>query len=371
VIIQGALAGDEWSGPMAWMPESFPQITPVGTRVRVAPLMEDGRDKWVEDASLWPEAEDLPNLPGVVHTDRLLAVAASRIEVSIEEFAASLRAGGRGGEGGGGRGAAGEGRGGGEELREEDGGGRCVGYGRPDDRLLPSLYADGASNLDGSFAFLSKSIPQPPALADLLQFRRADLWLGSRTLSTLHFDNFENVFAQLVGDKEFVLCPPGDSAKLTDGRLRKAYASWRSDEAGASPGTFERTADGISEETVLNYAAYDIDEPPAQYAEAASKLRRQTVIVRAGEILFLPFGWWHQVRAIPGPHGLCASAAFFYEPFFCRFQPKSYSHLGPVLPNPKYRSLCERLKLAESDDEEDGGEKDDDRKEGPGEEEVE
>ena len=76
----------------------------------------------------------------------------------------------------------------------------------------------------------------------LLDFKRTDLWLGSETLSTLHFDNYENLFAQLVGEKalfhrltgalgldlgqDFLLCPPGDTPLLADGRLRKAYATW-------------------------------------------------------------------------------------------------------------------------------------------------
>merc|ERR1711963_1109016 len=79
------------------------------------------------------------------------------------------------------------------------------------------------------------------------------------------------------------------------------------------------------------------------------------MVVRPGEVLYLPFGWWHQVRAIPAQSGLCASAAFFYEPFFCRFQPRTLPRPGPVLPNPKYRTLCERLGLGDSDEEEAGG----------------
>merc|ERR1711865_467315 len=170
-------------------------------------------------------------------------------------------------------------------------------------------------------------------------------------LSTLHFDNYENLFAQLVGEKEFVLCPPGDSSKLCDGRLRKVYASWCSED-----GSFQRVESGISKEAVMNYAAYDIDAPSAEYAERASKLRRTVVRVRAGEILYLPFGWWHQVRAVPDENGLCASMAYFFDPFFVRLQPKGLTKVGPLLPNPKYRKLCERLHLGDSSDEE--GERD-------------
>lgn len=175
----------------------------------------------------------------------------------------------------------------------------------------------------------------------------------------MHVDNCANLFVQLVGEKEFILCPPGDAQYLVDGRLRKAYATWcageRQDESATNScryGHIERTADGISEEAVLNYAAYDIDNPPPEYAKNAAKLRRTVVRVRPGEVLFLPFGWWHQVRAIPAESGLCASAASFFEPFFVRLQPKSLPRPGRIIPNPKYKNICERLGLADDSDDE-------------------
>jgi len=305
VVLEDALS-EGWSRALTWTPERFAAAAPEGTLLRVAPLMADGRDKWVESADLWPGAAQAEALPGVIHKDRVLAVAAARIDVSAEDFAASLR-----GEG-----------------------------------SLPSLYADGASNFEHSFKFLAEDVPEPPAVGASLLFRRVDLWLGSRTLSTLHYDNYENLFAQLVGEKVFVLCPPGDTGKLVDGRLRKAYAKWNPEDGG-----FERCESGLSEEAVLNYAAYDIDAPPQEYEERAAKLRRTTVRVRAGEVLYLPFGWWHQVRGVPAEHGLCASAASFYEPFFVRLQPKALTKPGPLLPNPKYRKICARLHLDSSDDE--------------------
>eukprot|EP00440_Ansanella_granifera_P043521 gb/GFBE01047175.1/.p1 GENE.gb/GFBE01047175.1/~~gb/GFBE01047175.1/.p1 ORF type:complete len:367 (+),score=75.49 gb/GFBE01047175.1/:1-1101(+) len=312
VILQGALA-ESWATSLHWTPGTFADIAPPDTTVRVAPLMADGRDKWVESAALWPGSDKAESLAGVIHDDLVLAVAAARIDVPVSDFVASLR-----GEG-----------------------------------TLPSLYADGASNLQHSFGFLESELPGFPRLGESLLFKRKDLWLGSKTLSTLHFDNYENLFAQLVGEKEFVLCPPGDTRYLVDGRLRKAYATWQASAGEGSKGVFERTAEGLSEETALNYAVYDIDSPPEEYAERAAKLRRTVVRVRAGEVLYLPFGWWHQVRAIPAEHGLCASAASFFEPFFVRLQPKSFSTMGPLLPNPKYRKLCSRLGLDSDDDDDD------------------
>jgi len=302
VILEGVLS-DEWAFARTWTPERIVALAPEGTRVRVAPLMPDGRDKWLESADLWPDLSNREPMPGV-HRDRVLAVAAERIEVPIEDFAASLHG------------------------------------------ALPALYADGAANAEHSFHFLG--LPSPPDVGSLLFFKRYDLWLGGKTISTLHYDNYENLFVQLVGDKEFTLFPPGDSPHLVDGRFQKVYATWRD-------GKFERTAKGISSEFVLNYAAYDFNSPPEHYAERAKRLRRVDVSVRAGDVLYLPWGWWHQVRGVPGESGLCASAAVFFDPFFVRLQPKSMSRVGLPIPNPKYRALCEELGLSDSDDDEHHG----------------
>lgn len=313
VIITDALS-DAWSGPLSWTPSKLQELAPDNLQVRVAPLMADGRDKWIESAELWPGVEKVKPLPGILHTDRVLAVAAARINVPIQDFVASLRG----------------------------------------DGSLPSLYADGANNFQHSFSFLASQLPTSLDLGASLLFKTVHLWLGGKTHSTLHNDNYENLFVQLVGDKEFTLCPPGDSSKLVDGRLRKVYASWRQED-----GSFERTASGISDEAVLNYAAYNIDSPPPEYVEQASNLRRTTIRVKAGEIFYLPFAWWHEVRAVPAEDGLCASAAFFYDPFFVRLQPKAQTKPGPIVPNPKYRKICERLGLNDSSDEEDDATKND------------
>lgn len=181
VILTGALP-KSWETALSWTPERLLEMAPTDAVVKVAPLPADGRDKWVESADLWPDSEAEP-LPGVVRSDVVLAVAASRIEVPMSDFVASLRG----------------------------------------HQAMPACYADGAGNMQHSFSFLQSQLEGFPPLGESLIFNRTDMWLGGKTLSTLHFDNYENLFVQLVGEKEFVLCPPGDTDLLVHGRLRKAY----------------------------------------------------------------------------------------------------------------------------------------------------
>ena len=40
--------------------------------------------------------------------------------------------------------------------------------------------------------------------------------------------------------QDFILCPPGDTPLLADGRLRKAYATWEGRVSKSAKGSFRR-----------------------------------------------------------------------------------------------------------------------------------
>lgn len=73
-------------------------------------------------------------------------------------------------------------------------------------------YADGGGNLEGSFACLKDFVdPMPPklaSLASLLALKRIDAWIGRSSVSTLHFDNVDNLFAQVM-----ITSQPGNPSK--------------------------------------------------------------------------------------------------------------------------------------------------------------
>lgn len=59
----------------------------------------------------------------------------------------------------------------------------------------------GAGKAAGSFAFLQADISPPPpcvqACGAQLLHKRTDVWIGRSSISSLHFDNCENLFAQV------------------------------------------------------------------------------------------------------------------------------------------------------------------------------
>lgn len=97
------------------------------------------------------------------------------------------------------------------------------------------------------------------------------LWLGpAGTITPLHHDTSNILFCQIHGRKRIVLAPPWASALLD-------------------------TADGV----------YNRRGPEALVREGIPSL---DVVVEPGEALFIPVGWWHDVRALDASVSLAINA---------------------------------------------------------------
>jgi ribosomal protein L16 Arg81 hydroxylase len=112
-----------------------------------------------------------------------------------------------------------------------------------------------------------------PLMADiapipLLANAEGMLWIGpAGTFTPLHFDLTNNLLAQVSGTKSIMLLPPSETRKLANNR--HVFSD-----------------------------VYDIADPAARarYPDAA-EARRFEFDLNAGDMLFVPVGWWHQVRA--------------------------------------------------------------------------
>lgn len=111
-------------------------------------------------------------------------------------------------------------------------------------------------------------------LSDLPPFLRTSriagcvsLWLGpAGTKTPLHHDTSNILFCQIHGRKRVHLCAPWERDLLADARA--VYSACDAEAAPGTPGAIP---------------------PSVQVYE---------VELEAGEALFLPVGWWHQVRAL-------------------------------------------------------------------------
>jgi hypothetical protein len=95
------------------------------------------------------------------------------------------------------------------------------------------------------------------------------MWMGpAGTFTPLHFDLTNNLIVQVVGAKRVIMSPPSQTPKLYNHRH-----------------VFSAVHD-ITDEARLNHY------PRARSAQTIE------VDLEAGDILFMPIGWWHQVTAL-------------------------------------------------------------------------
>lgn len=97
-----------------------------------------------------------------------------------------------------------------------------------------------------------------------------NLWFGCGTRTPLHYDNANNYFAQVYGEKHFVIFSPHDSKYLYPFEIQTPTPHLSQVDVGAP--------DLRNHEQFANAAALEFT-------------------VSQGEVLFLPAFWWHYVRA--------------------------------------------------------------------------
>ena len=96
------------------------------------------------------------------------------------------------------------------------------------------------------------------------------MWIGpAGTVTSLHHDLTNNLIAQLVGRKRIKLIPPSEVGKLYN--RRHVFSD-----------------------------IPDLEDPDVDLARypRLRKVRMYDVTLHPGEILFMPLGWWHQVKAL-------------------------------------------------------------------------
>lgn len=141
----------------------------------------------------------------------------------------------------------------------------------------PSLYI--ASNLiDSHFPLLREEndihIPRPESAVPVESIR-AGIWIGNRTTACCHYDVSDNLACCVVGKRRFTLFPPDQIANLY-------------------PGPLDITPGGQAL-SMVDFANPDLTAYP-NFAEAIAK--GQIAELEAGDALYLPSMWWHQVEGL-------------------------------------------------------------------------
>ena len=60
----------------------------------------------------------------------------------------------------------------------------------------------------------------------------------------------------------------------------------------------------------------DMTQPDLVRFPRFARARALTCEIRAGDILYLPSFWWHEVRSKPDPHHRNIAVNYWYTPFY-------------------------------------------------------
>ena len=128
-----------------------------------------------------------------------------------------------------------------------------------------------------------------------------NLWIGNnRSTTALHRDNYENIYVQIIGCKDFVLLPPLATACVNEQFLPSA--------------TYDTDMSLIPDPpTQVPCAAWDPDLPNENATPFSHLIRPLRVRLNPGDMLYLPALWYHKVSQINSAEGICCSVNY------CRF----------------------------------------------------
>ena len=103
------------------------------------------------------------------------------------------------------------------------------------------------------------------------------IWIGNQVHVQTHYDLYDNLACVVAGRRRFRLFPPEEVANLYPGPLRRTLAG-----------------------TPVSMASLDdpdLDLHPRTVHAIASA---QVAELEAGDVLYIPYGWWHQVSSHAG-----------------------------------------------------------------------
>ncbi|KAK4056539.1 hypothetical protein OIO90_002386 [Microbotryomycetes sp. JL221] len=166
------------------------------------------------------------------------------------------------------------------------------------DRNGPTHYLQSQNdNLGEEYEALREDVgTQGPAFARQIFGAEPDvsnIWIGdNRSVTSLHKDPYENIYFVVRGSKHFKLLSPTASAVLDEQQYPHATWSFSSSDQNFK---LEKT----EPEILVPWINIDFDQSAQeQIVNVAHVL---TVDVEAGDMLYLPALWYHQVSQSVGP----------------------------------------------------------------------
>ncbi|THV08551.1 Clavaminate synthase-like protein [Dendrothele bispora CBS 962.96] len=158
--------------------------------------------------------------------------------------------------------------------------------------LYSSRFFDGHDDGSSSPEFepLRRDVPSEIPWCSQPLDRTPDavnLWIGDgSSVSSIHSDPYENLYTVVRGEKSFTLLPPTEGWCLNE-RVYP-YASYVRD-----PASSKLRLQLSAEETRVRWSSITDPNIPGALCDSAHPIH---IVVKPGETLYLPAGWWHYVQ---------------------------------------------------------------------------
>ncbi|KAI3634294.1 hypothetical protein MIR68_007898 [Amoeboaphelidium protococcarum] len=148
-----------------------------------------------------------------------------------------------------------------------------------------------------------------PVVADVMESspEAINLWIGSeQSISSLHCDHYENFYYVLEGSKVFTLFPPIDSYFMTQDQYNVGqYDASLHLKHNGQQASWSTLNPSVLTQKILNSAS----------SKSLSTFPRPYIVeVKAGEMLYLPSLWFHQVEQKTDDRSqLCVAINYWYD----------------------------------------------------------
>jgi len=170
-----------------------------------------------------------------------------------------------------------------------------VKYAQTQNDNLRNEYDDLFADVPASISFARIALDREP---DAVNF-----WLGnSRSVTSLHKDNYENVYAQIRGQKHFVLLPPICAPCVNEQQVSRAR--------------YELLSNGLQPEVAeppetVPVPTWDPDVADIRANTYSSLTNPIRVTLEQGDMLYLPAMWYHKVSQSCGDEGFSCSVNYW------------------------------------------------------------
>eukprot|EP01083_Nonionella_stella_P050743 134888_1 len=136
-----------------------------------------------------------------------------------------------------------------------------------------------------------------------------NFWMGDdRSVSSLHQDPYENIYAVIAGSKHFTLLPPTDLPWLHRTKFRKGKY-FKEDDGNWRIITSEP-------EEFVEWIPVDPNSPNFEEFPKFRHTHPLRCTIKPGELLYLPALWFHEVRQTGdchGTHGRTIAVNWWYD----------------------------------------------------------